>query len=71
MKKLLKSEVCESCEQCMGLTGVHCSHPKLNNPGFKKKKVENVDMNVGKHKMCFPNAHFIEDPLMSYGLACP
>ena len=23
----------------------------------KKKKVENIDMNVGKHKTRFPNAH--------------
>ena len=24
MKKLLEKEVCGSCEQCMGPTGVHC-----------------------------------------------
>ena len=32
MKKLLKSEVCGSCEQCTGPTGVHCLH------GSKKEK---------------------------------
>ena len=46
-KKLLKKLLC-----------VHCSHPKVNNHGLqKKKKVENIDMNAGKHKTRFPNAH--------------
>ena len=38
MKKLLKSEICGSHEQCTGPTGMHCSHEKVNNHNPKKKK---------------------------------
>ena len=38
MKKLMKSEVCGSCEQYKGHAGVHYSQEKVNNHGLKKKK---------------------------------
>ena len=38
MKKLMKSEVCGSCEQYKGPVGVHYSQEKVNNHGLKKKK---------------------------------
>ena len=49
-----KSEVCGSRELCMGPTGVHCSHRKVNNHISKKKK---ANAGCGKRKMRFPNAH--------------
>ena len=66
IKKLLKSEVCESCD--WKVTGVHCSHPKVNNHCLKKKKKEEKEENTkrgcghgrGKRKTCFPNAHLVE-----------
>ena len=54
MKKLLKSEVCGSHEQCTGPTGMHCSHEKVNNHDPKKK---NENAGCGKSKTHFPNAH--------------
>ena len=38
MKKLLKSEVCESREQCTGPTDVHCTREKCPTTVAKKKK---------------------------------
>ena len=38
MKKLLKSEVCGSREQCTGSTDVPYTGRKFNNYGLKKKK---------------------------------
>ena len=38
MKKLLKSEVYGSREQCKGSAGVHYSQEKVNNHGLKKKR---------------------------------
>ena len=56
MKKLLKSEVCESHKQCTGPTGVHspllillgeqCTDKKVKNCGLKKKKWEQQMQNV-------------------------
>ena len=46
MKKLLKSEVCGSREQCTGPTSVHCSHRKVNHYGSKKKKRGNANANA-------------------------
>ena len=48
MKKLLKSEICGSHEQCTGPTGMHCSHEKVNNHDPKKKKTKMLD--VGRAK---------------------
>ena len=38
MKKLLKSEVCESSEQCTRLTSVHSALKKSHKSRLKKKK---------------------------------
>ena len=37
-EKVTKNETCGSREQYMGPIGVHYSHEKINNHGFKKKK---------------------------------
>ena len=50
IEKLLKKLLC-----------VHCSHPKVNNYGLKKKKKRKKNAKCGRGKcvLRFPNAHLI------------
>ena len=60
IKKLLKSEICGSRDWKIAEKVTLCAlfTPQSQQSRLaKKKKVENIDMNAGKHKTRFPNAH--------------
>ena len=61
MKKLLKSEVCGSRDWKVAEKVTVCTvhTPKSTITAWKEEKVENADVNAGKRKTHFPNAHWI------------
>ena len=59
MKKLLKSEVCESYNWKVAEKVIHT--PKSTIKVWKKKKFWKYRHEPGKRKTCFPNAHLVND----------
>ena len=57
-KKLLKSEVCGSYEQCMWLIDMHCPRKKSQQLWLKKKE-ENAEKWKRRHTNVNPNTHYI------------
>ena len=60
MKKLLKSEVCGSREQCTGPIGVYYSWRKVNNHSLKKKRKKKEETQM-QNVLCFtyPNRTYV------------
>ena len=59
MKELLKIKVCESCEQCMGLTDVHYTLRKSQQLQLKKKRRENAQTENSNVNKLNPNRAII------------